>query len=299
MKPETTPRQPKVPILQIENTFFYAVSQSGRPIAEMNAEEETIAQAKRDGVGFQQRNNHLQDSRGVFPNKKINASAYIETNLHQQEVADGFAWVNNLIFDTPPQQISPEQLRALATIPYALPGYLIYRNTNPLSYDNLPTVVGDMFKTAFGFQLVANDLIRRKKDEVITPAKVYGLANETKGKIKSLLVGGERVCPAPEAIITRISDALITGNGGDAQRSELNTLIPPQEYMRLYQFSQAFVAYEDFTEQKRARIEHILIESTMAEDIAVNAHRLAFVIFAPQIKNFETRLNKELGRSIL
>jgi hypothetical protein len=171
----------------------------------------------------------------------MNVSAYEALREDTGEILDGYAWfTTNYLAVFPQRKATARALYDTSHLGLTLPLILFYRGVDPMApYKRLPSYVASIFKASRGLFSAALDLFNRRGPYAseLTADGVVQFA-ETEGHFARRETG--RVCAAPTRLIERSIDVLLTGEGGNAERSGLPDLVEFQVLLEFYSIEDAF-----------------------------------------------------------
>jgi hypothetical protein len=197
---------------------------NGRPLLELNTPKFILSTLRSEGVLFEEARAHYPDSRKGHPDKTINVSALHEVREHRYEMFNGLSWIHHNYFGEKVTNMNAEQLEKLSRIPLDLPSFLVKRKTDPIPPDELPDIIGNMYKASAGINATAASMKNALFDEVIVdPENVYAFANT-----HELLIDKEkgRICAAAKELIIPAIKGLFGRNDDETTNTKLDNLVP-------------------------------------------------------------------------
>ncbi|MGH9225320.1 MAG: hypothetical protein ACRD2W_16410, partial [Acidimicrobiales bacterium] len=209
---------------------------AGRLLLEDSAPEPAIRKARQAGIPMESAPAPYQDtpSRHGGP---MNQSAYEALRHDVAEILNGFAWLAEnaqaAAADDPEVATgAPRRLFVTSYLGVSLAHVLFHRAVDPAPpHGSLPPYVASIFKASrgiFSFSVqLENDL---GPSHPMTAAEVMAYAEEHRQLVRPET---GQVCAAPTRLIERTIEAILTGEGADAAKSNLGDLI---EFPVLWEF---------------------------------------------------------------
>lgn len=276
---ENTGKPPGIPMADLLIVKYAATDVTHRPLAERIADPDYVALSQVRGIqmGFVD-TTHTDSREGT----RMNIAALEALGGKTREMLDGYGWLRQQYFkrNGPPSILRDDDVRGLASLGESLPSYLMLRAENPVSREELPEVVGNIFKTTMGFGMVARHNIRfNKRQSYDTAEEIFNVANNN-----SILISNDEPqdtdprrfsCPANKELIIKSADALLFGIGTQPERSVINELIPEHEIDNFLAFSRLQTEYDDNTsmlergESTRLRFYNRMIELQQKINLAL------------------------------
>lgn len=210
---------------------------SGRPVYELSTDSASIQNAVDNGIKFDLQKSKQQGSRKGYD---VNISALTDLSSRWQDVLNGLVWLRNNCYGDDQEDIPIQDAIALCVIANAMPSFLVNRATNTFSpYGEIPDSVGGVFKTTAGLDVALKTLSETIKSQAsFNVEKIYTIAEN-----KRLFIENGRACPAPKTMILSAVKALLKGEGGNPDESELGDLFP--NTLQLAQFANIHARYTE------------------------------------------------------
>lgn len=240
---------PRIPLEALQRRPFY-VTQNGRPIRENSAHPSVRAQQEAAGVVTEMRRCPFDDSR-QGTDKLMNQSSFAEIMRPKPEsesLIGAFRWIyHTYLAYRPEDQTTPyltiSEVNDMSHIASWMPAYLVLRAERNFFEDDLPNVVGDVFKVGHGIESATEPMVQVElESRPATGELIYQFANNpsefTDTDQPSLLVTDE-ACPADPATIIKTIDRLVSDIGDSPQPHELDQYFEPGEFNNLATFSLA------------------------------------------------------------
>jgi len=213
---------------------------SGRLLLEDSAPRKARRRAQQAGIAMKTVDCPYVDS----PSRQggtMNVSAYEALRQDTAEILNGFAWLRaNYLRVHPTAQSTVQAFFDVSNLGITLPLVLLYRGRNPVRpHGELPTYVASIFKASRGVFSAAVDMLNNAgpPPRTITAAEVMQFAEEH-GHFEREET--KRVCAAPTRLIERCIDVFVTGEGGDAARSELGAQVAFSDLWQFYRLQDEF-----------------------------------------------------------
>jgi len=213
---------------------------SGRLLLEDSAPRKARRRAQQAGVAMKTVACPYPDS----PSRQggtMNVSAYEALRQDTAEILNGFAWLReNYLRIHPSGRSTVQAFFDVSNLGITLPLVLLYRGRSPVRpHGELPTYVASIFKASRGVFSAAVDMLNNAGPPLrtITAAEVMQFAEEH-GHFRRDET--QRVCAAPTRLIERCIDVFVTGEGGDAARSELGAQVPFGVLWKFYRLQDEF-----------------------------------------------------------
>jgi len=199
---------------------------TGRLLLEDSAPKQAIARVQREGVAMESIHCPYEDTPSRLGGK-MNAPALEALRHDIPAILNGFAWIAEeyLAVKPAPGRDTVQGLLDVSNLATTLPLILFRRAKDPVSpRGGLPPYVAHIFKAGRGIFSVAVDLLNRAESghQSISVAELMRAAEEN-SHFRRPQTG--RVCAAPTRLIERALDAIVTGAGGDAAKSDLKPLV--------------------------------------------------------------------------
>lgn len=202
---------------------------SGRLLLEDSAPKPAIRKAEKAGISMATEPAPYADT----PSRaggQMNAAAYDALRRDTAAILNGFAW---LAANLPPQPGAPGRLYWTSYLGVNLVHVLFHRGDDPVPpHGALPPYIASIFKASRGLFSFSVALENDKgADAQMTAAEVVAYAEEKRQLIRP---DTGRVCAAPTRLIERTIDVILTGHGGDPDRSELARMV---DFAALHEFT--------------------------------------------------------------
>ena len=234
----------------------------------------------------------------------INISAYEALRHDTGPLLDGFAWLARCYHARQPANRSTVQgLLDVSNLGLSLPLVLLRRADDPVPpHGAMPTFVASLFKASRGVFSAAVDMLNQQGNVPTTAAEVVQFADEHH-HLKRQATG--RACAAPTRLIERTLAVVLTGEGADAQRSQLKDLVAFEHLWRFYTLNETFNAavnkYRWFLEQIAKEAGTVDPEVLFATQLQEGGRRFTFgeftTGFLDHLNSVQADLNRVLGRS--
>ncbi len=213
---------------------------SGRLLLEDSAPRKARRRAQQAGIAMKTVDCPYVDS----PSRQggtMNVSAYEALRQDTAEILNGFAWLRaNYLRVHPTTRSTVQAFFDVSNLGITLPLVLLYRGRNPVRpHGELPTYVASIFKASRGVFSAAVDMLNNAGPPLrtSTAAEVMQFAEEH-GHFKREET--KRVCAAPTRLIERCVEVFVTGEGGDAARSELGGQVAFSDLWQFYRLQDEF-----------------------------------------------------------
>lgn len=249
-EPHKIIRPPGISISDVNIIMFAATADTGRPVIERKAHRDFLQSQQDKGVPMRTIPSRYHDSReGTLTN--VSALEAMTKGGARQKLLDSLSWIHDRVYyGEPPARMTDREMLELANIGEALPSYLILRAENPIDRQALPEEAGNIWKVSSGLRLLATTRILAGQASAIdTPGEIYTAANGW-----DLLNDKEDPdfsCAGPPELISKATDAMIFGRGGNPRNSILDTLIPEDELGDFFGYSSILASYRIATNRFR------------------------------------------------
>jgi len=231
---------------------------AGRLLLEDSAPEKALRRAAGAGVAMQTAECAYPDSPSRLGGA-MNVSAWEALRQDTAAILDGYAWLtSNYVRAHPTRRRTVQAFFDVSQMGITVPLLAFHRATDPVkAHRALPTWVASLFKASRGVFSAAVDFRNQAGPPFrrTSAAEIVAFA-EDHGHFRRAETG--RVCAAPARLIERAIDVLVTGEGGDPDRSGLAAVVDFDllwEFSRLQdQLGQALSDYRALLDQVTARV---------------------------------------------